>query len=63
MARNTGNGTRIGIIGGRTQCYNEHTDCYIKRDTQTGQFIGVKKSEPFKDIRRENIPEKSTSKK
>jgi hypothetical protein len=55
MGKNTGNGTRIGIIGGRTQVYNDKTDCYIKRDTETGRFIGVKKATPFKDIKRENL--------
>ena len=55
MGKNTGNGTRIGIIGGRTQVYNDKTDCYVKRDTETGRFIGVKKATPFKDIKRENL--------
>lgn len=55
MGKNTGNGTRIGIIGGRTQVYNEHNDCYVKRDSETGRFIGCKKSTPFKDIKRENL--------
>jgi hypothetical protein len=55
MAKNTGNGTRIGIIGGRTQVYNEQNNCYVKRDSETGRFIGCKKDTPFKDIKRENL--------
>ena len=54
MAKSTGEGKRIGIIGGRTQVYNEKTDCYVKRDTETGRFIGCKKGTMFKDIKREN---------
>ncbi len=53
MAKNTNEGSRIGIIKNRTQVYNPKTDCYVKRDKETGQFIGVKKSEPFKAIRKE----------
>ena len=37
MGKNTGNGTRIGIVKGRTQVYNPKTDCYVKRDKETGQ--------------------------
>lgn len=50
MAKNTGNGTRIGIIADRTQVYNEKTGKYVKRNTTTGQFMGSKKT-PYKAIR------------
>jgi len=54
MGRNTGNESRIGIIGDRSQVYNPKTCCYVKRDKTTGQFIQVKKDgEPFKAIRKE----------
>jgi len=54
MGKNTGNGTRLGVVKERTQCYNPKTECYVKRDTETGRFIGVKKDgEPFKAIRKE----------
>lgn len=51
MAKNTGNGTRIGVISNRTQTYNPKTKQYIKRD-ENGKFI-AQKDTPFKNIRRE----------
>jgi hypothetical protein len=54
MAKNTGEGTRLGVVKERSQCYNPKTECYVKRDKETGRFIGVKKDgEPFKAIRKE----------
>lgn len=52
MAKNTGNGTRIGVIAGRTQVFNEKTGKYIKRDAVTGKFMGSKDT-PYKAIRLE----------
>lgn len=52
MAINTGNGSRQGIIGKRTQSYNPKTDKYVKRDTNTGRFLSCKDT-PFKNIRKE----------
>ena len=63
MGINTGNGTRIGIVGGRSQVYNPKTDCYVKRDKETGQFIGCRKEEPFKAIRKEKQSEEKKAKK
>jgi len=54
MGRNTGNESRIGIVGDRSQVFNPKTGCYVKRDKTTGQFIQVKEDgEPFKAIRKE----------
>lgn len=53
MARNTGNGTRVGIITNRTQTYNPKTKQYVKRDTTTGQIISCKDT-PYKAVRRED---------
>jgi hypothetical protein len=43
MAKNKGDGKRIGAVRDRTQTYNPVTDQHVKRDTTTGQFIGAKK--------------------
>jgi len=49
MAKNTGNGSRIGSVKNRTQVLNTKTDRYVKRDTTTGQFINQKSDDkPFK---------------
>ncbi len=56
MAINTGNNSRKGSIKGRSQVYNPSTGNYVKRDTETGQFIDVKSDgTPFKGIRKEPI--------
>ena len=52
MGRNTGNGSRIGVTGNRSQTYNSTTDKFIKRDTTTGRFISCKDT-PYKSIRRD----------
>lgn len=46
MAVNKPNGdnARIGAIRKRSQTYNDRIGLYVKRDTETGRFIGVKKS-------------------
>lgn len=53
MARNTNNNTRKGAVKDRSQVYNAKTNCYIKRDAKTGQFMSVKKETPYKGIRKE----------
>ena len=52
MAKNTNNGSRIGVITNRTQTYNPKTKQYIKRNTENGQFISTKAT-PFKSVRKE----------
>lgn len=57
MAKNgkVGDGHRNGQVTNRSQVYNSKNDAWIKRDTQTGQFINVKADDkPFKGVRREN---------
>lgn len=51
MAKNNGNGTRTGVIKGRTQYKNEKTGVYMKRN-EKGQFISGKKT-PYKAVRKE----------
>jgi hypothetical protein len=56
MAKNppTGDGHRQGAVRRRSQVYNPKVECWIKRDSDTGQFIDQKKdSDPFKGVRKE----------
>lgn len=54
MAKNTGNGHRNGAVKDRSQVQNPKTGDYVKRDTDTGRFIDVKKGgEPFKGVAKE----------
>ena len=56
MGKNTGNGSRIGIVANRTQTYNSKTGQYVKRD-ESGKFIGAKDT-PYKAVRREDNAKK-----
>jgi hypothetical protein len=54
MAKNTGDGFRHGEIRDRSQVYNPETKQWIKRDSETGEFLDVKSDgEPFKGVRKE----------
>jgi hypothetical protein len=56
MAKNgkPGDGHRNGAVRDRSQAHNPKTDHWIKRDTETGRFLDVKKDgEPFKGVRKE----------
>ena len=56
MATNkpVGDGARIGAVRQRSQTYNPQTGSWVKRDTQSGQFIDQKAdSAPFKGVRKE----------
>jgi len=54
MAKNTGNESRIGSVINRSQTYNPKTEKWVKRNTETGQFIDQKAdSEPFKGVAKE----------
>jgi hypothetical protein len=51
MARNTGNGSRIGVVKGRSQVFNPKNGKFVKLD-KNGKFCQVKKDDkPFKAIR------------
>ncbi|WP_180953668.1 hypothetical protein [Bacillus sp. T33-2] len=53
MARNTGDGNRIGAVKDRSQTYNPKTDTWVKRG-EDGRFINVKSDgTPFKGVRKE----------
>jgi hypothetical protein len=55
MAKNgpKGNG-RIGAVKQRSQTLNPKTQQWVKRDTETGQFMDVKQDgTPFKGVRKE----------
>ena len=48
-------GGRQGAVRERSQTLNPVTDQWVKRDTETGRFIDVKKDgTPFKGVRKEN---------
>ena len=59
MAKNTGEGRRIGSIDERTQVKNPKSDKWTKRNREEGskergQFMDVKKDgEPFKGVAQE----------
>ncbi|MBF8276333.1 MAG: hypothetical protein HW390_1406 [Candidatus Brocadiaceae bacterium] len=49
-----GDNHRQGAVKDRSQVHNPHNDRWIKRDSDTGQFIGQKAdTEPFKGVRKE----------
>jgi hypothetical protein len=51
MAKNTGEGYRKGSVNDRSQVKNSKTGQWVKRDTETGEFIEVKQDgEPFKGV-------------
>lgn len=57
MAKNkpVGDNCRKGAVRKRSQTYNPKTWKYVKRDTETGQFMDVKKDGThFKGVRKEN---------
>jgi hypothetical protein len=54
MAKNTGNDFRRGAVDDRSQVLNPKTDQFVKRDTNTGQFMDVKQDgRPFKGVIKE----------
>ena len=56
MATNppSGDGHRNGALKGRSQTFNPKAEQWVKRDSETGRFIDVKKDgTPFKGIRKE----------
>ena len=54
MAKNTGKDFRRGAVEDRSQVRNPKTDQCVKRDTDSGKFLDVKKDgKPFKGVRKE----------
>lgn len=56
MAKNgtTGDGHRNGAVRERSQVQNPKTGQWVKRNTDDGRFMDVKKDgEPFKGVRKE----------
>ena len=54
MAKNKpyGDNARVGAVKNRTQVQNPKTGLWVKRDSDTGRFMGVKASsnKPFKGV-------------
>ena len=49
-----GDGHRNGAVRDRSQTFNPQTDQWVKRDTETGRVMDVKKDgDPFKGVRKE----------
>lgn len=49
-----GDGHRNGAVRQRTQTFNPKTETWVKRDSQTGQFMDVKSGgTPFKGVTKE----------
>ncbi len=49
-----GDGHRNGSVRRRSQAFNPKTGQWVKRDADTGRFIGVKEDgTPFKGVRKE----------
>ena len=49
-----GDGHRVGAVRDRTQVLNPTTQQWVKRDSDTGRFMDVKKDgTPFKGVTRE----------
>ena len=49
-----GYGHRNGAVRRRSQAFNPKTGQWVKRDADTGRFIGVKEDgTPFKGVRKE----------
>lgn len=56
MATNppSGDGHRNGAVKARSQTFNPVTKQWVKRDSDTGRFMDVKKDgTPFKGVRKE----------
>ena len=54
MAKNPHDHHRQGQVKDRSQTQNTQSDHWVKRDTDTGQFIDQKAdNEPFKGVRKE----------
>ena len=56
MATNppSGDGHRNGAVKGRSQTFNPKTEQWVKRDSETGRFMDVKKDgTPCKGVRKE----------
>lgn len=51
MAKNKGN-TRKGAVKERSQCFNEKTQMYVKRNKKTGRFMSCKVT-PYKGVKKE----------
>lgn len=53
MAKNTGNGSRVGSVKGRTQTQAPNGN-FVKRDANTGRFMDQKSGgSPFKGVAKE----------
>lgn len=57
MAKNppVGDNARKGAVRNRSQTFNPKTQQWVKRNAETGKFMGVKQDgTPFKGVRKES---------
>jgi len=55
MASNTGKCTRKGAVKGRSQTYNPRLSSWVKRESDSGRFLAMKKDGgPFKGVKVES---------
>ena len=52
MAKNTGDNHRIGSVRDRSQTFNPRTDQHVKRNDDSGRFMGAKPT-PYKGVAKE----------
>ncbi len=52
MAKNTGEGFRVGSVRDRSQTFNPQTQQYVKRNDSTGRFMAAKEG-PYKGVAHE----------
>ena len=60
MAKNTGNGGRVGAVKDRSQFLTKN-GVYLKRDSD-GKFLSGKTSGPYKGVTKENTDTKLNKK-
>lgn len=54
MAKNTGKDYRVGSVDNRSQVRNPRTQQWVKRDDETGRFVGQKgDGTPYKGVAKE----------
>ena len=60
MATNQGKSSNKESVKTRSQVYNPATGHYVKRDTESGQFLSIKTDgTPFKGVRTEKVVAKA----
>lgn len=59
MGKNTGNGSRLGVVRDRKQTFNPTTGKFVKLNTDTGKIMACKDT-PFKSVRMDSRAKAAT---